>query len=408
VDGGEVELGYGPHTLQIAVEDLCHDLDPLLVQRKGRLIMLASEGTDPQTLAWVCQDYYMSRSFDAVPTLVRTLSQAYRDHPGLEQQLYLLVVQRGLDLSMVGNSQAIVRLARYSVVRDLFDPQARNTGYRVSLVEHDGSGVTPRLYSTTWRVVTGDVLLYAARPAAERISEEAMARVARRRGTAAEAARSLGRSPGGHEAAPFILARYAQLSAVPEVPAPVRTGPEPTPQKPPVRRQGTSPVLIAGLIALLSVALWAVFTDVHIDPQQIPEGLHTFFFPEPTPTLMPDAVAGEGEDLSTLVYGAPVLVAPYNGARVTGAQVALVWDWSGDLAEGERFEVTVQPPGREPPETTLTREARHTITRGAEGWYTWTVRVVDATGEEGSVPLSPRAEEVSFHWGATQLETPEP
>jgi hypothetical protein len=402
LDGKPVDLGFGPHTLQTAVEDLCQDLDPFLLQRKGRLMLLASESADPQALTWVCRDYYGSRSFDVIPTLVHSLTQAYRDHPGLESHLFLIAVQRGLDVSMVGNAQAAVRLARYNVVRDLYDPEAGNTGYRVAMTEHPSTRQAPALYSTVWRVVKGDVLLFTVRSVAERISAAALTRVARQGGTAQAAAQTLGRRLRGAERAPLIVIRYDQIAPVPDVPAPVRSDMQAPPApKPHVRRQGVSPVLIAGLVALLAVVVSAWVTGTRIRPAEIPGYLKMYFFPDATPTPAATPLAGqEGDAERYIIYGAPELVTPYDGARVSGVEVALVWDWPQDLAESERFEVIVRPPGGDAEGRTLTRERRHTISRSVEGWYVWTVRVVDVSDGESATALSPRAEEVSFHWGA--------
>lgn len=417
MDVKATELGYGPHTLHISVEDLCQDLDPLLLQRKGRLTLLASSTADQQILTWICRDYYSSRSFDAIPTLVHSLSQAYRDHPGFETQLYMIAVQRGLDVSMVGHAEAVVRLARYNVVRDLFDARASQSGYRVALTEHPGAGQTPTLYSTVWRVVKGDMLLFTVRSAAERISAGALSRIARQGGTAANAARALGRA--GHvsrervsrervsrervsQSAPLIVIRYAHIAPVPDVPAPVRSETEPPPAPAPrAPRQGVSPVLVAGLIALAAVIISFWATGSRIDPEAIPGYVQMYLFPEPTPTATPTPSPDEEREQElTLVYVAPDLVTPYDGARMTGPDVTLVWDWPRDLSPDERFEVILQPPGGDPEARTLTRERRHSIGQGAEGWYRWTVRIVAVADRQSPAALSPRADEVSFHWGA--------
>jgi hypothetical protein len=126
-----------------------------------------------------------------------------------------------------------------------------------------------------------------------------------------------------------------------------------------------------------------------------------YLFPDATPTPAPTPLAGEESDAEqSIKYDAPELVTPYDGARVSGVEVSLVWDWAQDLAESERFEVIVRPPGGEAEGRTLTRERRHTISRSAEGWYAWTVRVVDVSASEVTTATSPRAEEVSFHWSA--------
>ncbi len=398
------DIGYGAHTLQVTVNDLCQDLDPLLVQRKGKLIILATENADPQALAWICRDYYGSRSFDAIPTLLHSLSQAYRDHAELEHRVLLLAVQRGLDVYMVGNSEAVVRLARYNVVRDLFDPLASHRGFRVALTEHPGSGQIPALYSTVWRVVKGDLMLLAHRSAADRISAGALSRVARQARTAGAAARSLGRTGRVDAETPLMVIRYAQISPVPEVPEPARSESEPAPViKPRVRREGVSPVLVTGLIALVAVLVSVWATGTRLNLAELPGYLEMYFFPEPTPTagLTPVVSEAEGSE-QFLVYSPPELVTPYHGARIKGAEVALVWDWAAELGPDERFEVLLQPPAGEPEARTMTREHQHVVAFGTEGWYSWSVRIVDIADTASPVALSPRAEQVSFHWSAAE------
>lgn len=398
------DVGYGAHTLQVTVNDLCQDLDPLLVQRKGKLIILAAENADPQALTWICRDYYGSRSFDAIPTLLHSLAQAYRDHAELESRVFLLAVQRGLDVYMVGSSHAVVRLARYYVVRDLFDPLASHSGFRVALTEHSGTGQIPTLYSTVWRVVKGDLMLLTHRAAAERISAGKLSRVARQARSAAAAARSLGRTGHVNADTPLMVIRYAQISPVPEVPEPARSEMEPAPAvKPRVKREGTSPVLITGLIALVAVLASVWVTGTRIDLAALPGYLEMYFFPEPTPTVEVTPIVSEMEGSEqSLVYSPPELVTPYRGARVRGADVALVWEWAADLGPDERFEVLLQPPGGEPEARTMTRERQHVVTLGAEGWYSWTVRLVDGSDSAAPVALSARAEQVSFHWSAAE------
>jgi len=95
-------------------------------------------------------------------------------------------------------------------------------------------------------------------------------------------------------------------------------------------------------------------------------------------------------------------VTPYHGARIKGAEVALVWDWAAELGPDERFEVLLQPPAGEPEARTMTREHQHVVAFGAEGWYSWSVRIVDIADAASPVALSPRAEQVSFHWSAAE------
>jgi hypothetical protein len=402
LDSTPAEIGFAPHTLRATAEDLCHELDPLLLQRKGRLTILATETADRDVLGWICRDYYGSRSFDAIPTLLHSLSQAYRDHPGLAESIFLLVAQRGLDIFFVGNSQALVRLVRYNVVRDLFDPVAPRSGFRVAMAEHPGSGQAPALYSTQWRLVKGDVLLLTVQPAGEHIGDGTLRRALQMASSPDRAARSLKRHRRIPVEAPLMVMRHTPISPIPDIPSPGRQESEPERERPLDRqRSGVSPVLIAGLITLVAVLFTLWRTGTRLDPGDIPEYVQMMFFPAPTPTPDPTLEAGEEIEMpEDIIHEAPQLVTPYDGARVTGAQAVLAWDWGQDLGPSERFEVTVRPPGTEPEARTLTRERRHSINRDAEGWYEWSVRIVTVEITEAPVALSPRAEPATFHWSA--------
>jgi hypothetical protein len=398
VDSQSTQLGYGHHTLPMTAEDLCPDLDPALLARKGRLFLLATPEVNQQALVWICRDYYSSRSFDAVPTLVHSMTQGFRDHGDLEGSLFLLAVQRGLDMYLVGTVDAIVRLARFNVARDLFDPLAVRAGFRMALTEHAATVHTPALYSTVWRLVRGDVLLMTTRPAAGSIRSEGLLRVARSGGSMQRAARALSRR--GRASAPVIIVRFSQIMPVPDVPVPPRPDSEPQlPQAPRHHRAGTSPVLVAGLIAFLAVALMIWRTGANLQVSDIPAYLQAFFFAEPTPTT--PAESAEVQEIEEhITYEAPELVSPYAGARITAPQVELVWTMPVERTPDMRFELLVEGPANVPPVRTLTVGEQYTLTEGEPGWYRWTVRLISVTEGESPVALSPRAETVTFHWSA--------
>lgn len=398
-DGGN-QLGYAGSAQAISVEELYLGLDPLLLQRKGRLILLATADADRDALARLCREYYDSRSYDLIPTLVRALAQIYRDHAGLADELPLAVVLRGLELNMVGTEQAVVRLVRYGVVRDLFNTQASQRGLRVAMVRQPVSPQIAPLYSAQWRLVSGDVVLLTTRPVAERVGPASLGRVLRLTGSASRAAGLLARLPRVPDGAPLIVMRQGQFSPVPEMPG-AKPPPQEEQQARRQRRQGLSPIWPALLVALAAIVITVWATGVHLEVESLGEYMLMMLFPpaEPTPTLelaTPEAAATPS---APLAYVAPTLINPYPGARLQGPEIVLSWEWPNDLATDEFYQVIVRPPGEEEART-LTRTPRHTVSIGADGWYSWTVRIVDASDRDAPIPRSPEAEAVSFHWRA--------
>jgi hypothetical protein len=396
------DYGFANRTLRLSVEDLVGDIDPSLLQRKGRLILLTTEDTDREALTWLCRDFYQRRSFDVVPTLVESISAVYRDHPELQDQLHLVATVRGLDVHMVGNARAVVRLVRYGVMRDLFDASGPRVGPRVSMVRHETSARLPELYSAQWRLSTGDVLILTVQSVAEKAGEAMIQRVLRMTRSAQAAATALARLARGRRDAPLIVIRYAQLSPVPEMPGggPV-PAPEPDPAPRPHRRSGLSPIWPALLIAVLAIMLSIRLTGADFTDEGLRDYLMLLFFPPTTPT--PTAtLAQPREETQTqqpsLIYDSPELISPYDGARIEGEQVELVWEWEQALGEEEWFEVSLWRVGDEPEVVELTQTDRYMASGDINGWYDWTVRVVQRGEEDAVVPLSPLASSASFFW----------
>lgn len=391
-------LGYAGAAQPVSAQELYPALDPLLVQRKGCLILVATADADRSALAWLCREFYESRSYDPIPTLVRCLAQAYRDHPALAAECPLAVVLRGVELNMVGADQAVVRLMRYGVVRDLFNAQASRTGFRVAMTRQPVSPQIPPIYSAQWRLVTGDTLLLTVQGAARHIGARTLRRSNQVAGSASRAAALLARLPRVPDSAPIIVMQQGQFSPVPELP-----GAKPPPEAEPEsqrQRGGRSPIWVALAFAVLAVVTTVWITGARLQPEDIEEYMLTVFFPAPTPTPEPTPTMEANGLAGPLVYAPPSLVSPYAGARLQGPEVALIWEWQGELASNEFFELILRPAGDEPPARTLTRASRHVATIGADGWYAWTVRVVDGAERPTVRPLSPEAEPVSFHWRA--------
>jgi hypothetical protein len=394
------QLGYAGGAQAISAQELYPGLDPLLLQRKGRLILLATGDADRDALARLCREYYDSRSYDPIPTLVRSLAQVYRDQSGLAEHLPLAVILRGLELNMVGAGQAVVRLVRHGVVRDLFNAHAAQRGLRVAMTRQPVSPQIAPLYSAQWRLVAGDSLLITTLPAAERVGESNLRRILRLAGSANRVAGLLARLPRVPAGAPLIVMRQGRFSPVPEMPS-ATPPPHEEQQAQRQRRQGLSPIWFALLVALLAIVVTVWATGAHLEVEDLGEYLLMMFFPpsEPTPTLelaTPEEPATPG---APLAYDAPTLIHPYPGARLEGQEIVLSWEWPDDLAGDEFFQVIVRPPGEEEART-LTRTRRHSVSIGAEGWYSWSVRIVDAADRDAPIPRSPEAEPVSFHWRA--------
>ncbi len=393
-------LGYGGAALALTVQELYPGLDPLLLQRKGRLILLVTQEADRDALAWLCRAFYDSRSYDPIPTLVRCLAQLYRDRPGMAEILPLAIVLRGLELNMVGTDHAVVRLVRYGVVRDLFNAQAPKNGLRVAMARQPTSPQIAPLYSAQWRLVTGDALLLTVQAVAERVGPGALQRILKVGGTPNRAAALLARLPRVPEEAPILVMRQGEFSPVPEMPG-IKPPAEEQPPIPRPKRRGLSPIWVALLIAVVAIAgtFWA--TDLHLNIGELDDYLMMLFFPpaQATPTLEPTTAEPFASPTTPLPYAAPSLIHPYPGARLQGAEIVLSWDWPEALAPDEFYQVILWPPEEEPVYT-LTRAQRHIASIGADGWYSWSVRIVNAADRDAPIPLSPQADPVSFHWSA--------
>jgi hypothetical protein len=395
------DLGYSGSAQPLSVQELYPELDPLLLQRKGRLVLLVTDKADREALIWLCREFYESRTYDPIPTLVHCLAQAYRDHLPLPAELPLALVLRGLELNMVGTDQAVVRLMRYGVVRDLFNAQAARSGSHVAMTRQATSPQIPPIYSAQWRLVTGDVLLVTVQSVAQRVGEGALRRVVRLAGSAGRAATLLARLPRVPGAAPILMMRQGQFSPVPEMQG-AKPPPESEQQAQRHRRRGWSPIWPALLIALLAIVVTVWATGIHVEMDNLQEYLLMMFFPPVESTPTPEATTPEevAEPAEPLPYAAPALVSPYEGARLEGAEIILSWEWARELGADQFFEVILRPAGDDPEARTLTRVERHMVSIGADGWYAWSVRVVDGQDRQNPEPLSPEAAPISFHWRA--------
>ncbi len=394
-------LGYSSGAFELSAEALYEGLDPLLLQRKGRLILLATKEADRDALARLCREFYESRSYDPIPTLVHILSQAYRDQPTLAEQCPLAVVLRGLELNMVGTDQAVVRLMRYGVVRDLFNAQASQRGFRVAMNRRDVSPRIPPIYSAQWRLVSGDMLMFTVQSVAARVGAGGIRRVVRLSGSASRAATLIGRLPRVPGSVPIIIMQQGQFSPVPEMSS-SKPPPEAEQESQRRRKRGWSPIWAALLVTLLAVVVTLWTTGAHLDTDELQDYLLMMFFPPstPTPTLEVDAPEEEIIIVVDLPYDPPTLVSPYTGARLEGEEITLFWEWEGELAVSELYEVILWPAGNDPEARTVTGAQRHSVSIGEDGWYRWSVRIVDGTDRQNLVPLSPEAEAISFLWRA--------
>ena len=394
-------LGYSSGAQELSAEALYEGLDPLLLQRKGRLILLASKEADQEVLTRLCREYYESRSYDPIPSLVHILAQTYRDQPAMAQECPLAVVLRGLELNMVGTDQAVVRLMRYGVVRDLFNAQASQRGFRVAMTQRDVSPRIPPIYSAQWRLVSGDMLMFTVQSVAARVGAGSIQRVVRLAGSASRAATLIGRLPRVPGSAPIIIMQQGQFSPVPEMP---NTKPPPEAEQETRRqhRRGWSPIWVALLVTVLAVVFAVWTTGFHLDPDELQDYLYMMFFPPstPTPMLEVEAPIEEIVPVQDLRYEAPTLISPYTGARFEGEEITLFWEWEGELEVSELYEVILWPAGNDPEARTVTGARRHEVSIGEDGWYRWSVRIVDGTDRDNLLPLSPEAEPISFLWRA--------
>lgn len=126
--------------------------------------------------------------------------------------------------------------------------------------------------------------------------------------------------------------------------------------------------------------------------------------PTPTPTAVVTPLPATPTEIPSL--GTPLLLAPADGAIITGEEsVLLSWTSVGVLASDEWYVVTLKSPEKDAAVATwwtrntswrLPADYRPTGSAGLD--YTWRVQVRSDAKEKAGVPLSPVSEARRFTW----------
>ncbi|MGI5917540.1 MAG: hypothetical protein ACOX9A_13945 [Anaerolineae bacterium] len=393
--------------------------DPVLLARKGVLYFLSDPEVSPAILESICTSYYGDRCFDPIPCLKAALAAAYAEHPELCGQLPVAVVAQGLEISLVGTQEAAAWLIYHSGVRELLMPWKMAERYPCS------DEPVP-LYSTQWRLSTGDTVVISTQRAAHRLTDATMTR-ALRKGSFDSAAEALSRAVNrGHKEfhVPLSMIHVPGFRPMPSFTTPMQEAAmatqipatTPAPRKPP--RQGVSPIILALAVSLIAVAttLWIKRPAINLDnlsdmvigymltPVASPtaeDSTAQAETPVPVPTEAPDEAAEEIVREEGDILPPPDLVSPEQDDTLYGSPLRLVWSWDGELAEDEYFDVRLWRLGQPQESVGLTKDTELEERPKGEGWHAWTVVVVRENGNGTDEEISDEPPAVSFRWSPT-------
>jgi len=402
--------------------------DPLLLARKGRLVLLCDALVGADACVDLYRRYYTDPCFDVLPSLQAALAATYAEHPGMRQQLLLIVVLRGLDVLALGAKAAALLLVRDDEMRVLLGDHPEMPCARLV------RGLDVPLYVVQRRLGIDDSLVLTTRQAAARLSARVLRRILSSRITGDRAALLISRAAGkmGSAWEPVTVIRIPGFSPVPEF---AGLSPAAAPPPPKLRRQGStglSPVWIALLVALAAVAIvaaiekptislrawedlalqaltpqaqretatWAATQTSAAQQMAAPQSSGTLaataeLSPTPTPSATrtpksvrtvtpsapPPAVAVPSPTARN--YPVPQLLSPREAQDIRGDTVMLRWSWPGTLAEDEYFDVRMWREGSTKAGIAWTKNLEYQQRDAKEGWYHWTVVVV--RGKDGVI-----------------------
>lgn len=444
------------HQPALPSDDLAAWADPLLLARKGRLVLLCTGPLETQACVDLYRRYYTDSCFDTLPSLRAALAAVYAEHPEMRQRLLLLVILKGLDVLALGSAEAALLLVRDEETRALLGDRSE-TPYARPV---HGLGVP--LWAVQRRLGIDDSLVLTTRQAAKRLSARVLRRVLSSRVATDHAAmqisRAAGKVEGAHE--PVTVIRIPGFSPVPEF---VGFTPPVVPPPPKPKRQGSSalsPVWVALLVALVAVAAvvviekptisWRVWENLalqaltpeaqrqtataeasetrvalaHVTPEAPGASGAPGESVSPTPTTTPSAtrtrppagaVVPSPTPRPVVVlsptarnYPVPQLLSPREGQDIHEEIVTLRWSWPGTLGEDEYFDVRMWREGSAKAGIAWTKNLEYQQRDAQDGWYHWTVVVV--RGQNGVIEreLSREPQAFSFRLIGSAKETPQP
>jgi len=370
-----------------------------LVLRKGLIWFITDPMIDPALLEHLRIRFYRHASFDVVPCLVDILASEFRQDPSLAEQIHGVLVLNEMELDIVGTDELFVQQVRFSGVRTLF-------GASVSRLQRRQRGGSPdgaqswSLYSSHWVLMAGDVVIASTRMLAQRIKPHTLSQVVSKGRSLASIAQHLARRSRATRQmrVPVLALRIGGFAPVPEIGAAGKPLVDPSTSSPSRRDRGVSPIVPATVIALIVLVLAIVLRSPQVSRGELRELLWLLLIPPITPTATRTPTLPTETAIPTPVYPAPRLESPLDGAVVSERSVTLRWTWEGRLRPDEYFDVRLGRAGRGMESVGLTRDRFLTVEHTRNGWYEWTVCVVQAEEgtikEERSSPLSPW----SFFW----------
>ncbi|MBN1400442.1 MAG: hypothetical protein JXA74_06375 [Anaerolineae bacterium] len=431
-------------------DELQEQVEGSLLARKGLLLLLCPPETNPEALREVYARYYAGSRYDVIPELGDALAASYEQHPQLRHKLPLGAVILGLDVYLVGTEGAAVWMTHHDGIKAILGVGAGvQKGLPVAQGAAEGESWTLR--GAHVRLMVGDRLILSTRAVAERLRGARLKALARRRSAddlAAGVSGSLGRrrrepalvieAPAFAPIAPF---RPTPVAGQPAAQAPRRRRPRSG-----VRPRGErSPIWTALFVAAVAAgfSLWirrpglsreqlAEWRDLLLTPRPVvaedqAELAHGTVDPSalvrptqpverrPSATPSPGALAAESAAArpapsatpTAKIYAIPALISPAEGEHLTKTYLTLEWEWDGDLAEDEYFDVRLWRIGSQKRGIAWTKQTQYVERSGHTGWHSWTVAVV--RGREGVVLAElVEAPAVEFKWTVRGGEEPRP
>lgn len=422
----------------IAQDLLPPDADPALLTRKGYLYILADKRADSAWLAEIRAQYYNDTSFDILPSLQRALTAVYRTWPQARESVSLLLVLQGLDIFAVGTDTGAIWLVRFDEVKQLL-PNAREARLLDTLLP-TGDGIPAcNLYGLQQRLSTGDAVVMATQPGAERLTDAIIRRTLRRTEALEKVAGTLAKVASRHSnlPVPVTIIHVSGFTPIPDI------GPAQkwkVAERPPIKTtsRGVSPIVPALVVAACAIAFSLWFTGTTISKESLIQLVGWMLTPVPTvtpaggeatpapsetpsptssiearaslppvPTAMPSPAPGRSllqifaRPTATppppKQYPLPELMSPASNEKLAGQEVVLRWAWAGALEEDEYFDVRLWREGTPEKSIAWTKERTYTERSLASGWYNW--RVVVIRGHDGVIEqkLSEEPRPLSFY-----------
>jgi len=433
----------------IALTFLPPEADPALLTRKGYLYVLADSRADDAWVAEIRGHYYSDTSFDVLPSLQRALTTVYHTFPQARESVPLLLVLQGLDIFAVGTDTAAIWLARFDEIKQLL-PNVREARLLDTLYP---AGDIPgcNLYGLQQRLSTGDAVIMATQPGAQRLTDAAIRRAMHRTESADKIAGALAKTASRRSSLPIpvTVIHVSGFTPIPDI------GPAQKwkiAERPPIKAasRGVSPIVPALIVALCAIAFSLWFTGTTISKETLNQLVGWMLTPVPTetsvgsegtaepsetpsptpgsdsramPSPAPTATASPTTGRSLLrifsqptatpsptkpQYPLPELRAPLSNEKLAGQEAVLRWVWAGALGEDEYFDVRLWREGTPPKSIAWTKERTYTEHSLPSGWYSWTVVVV--RGHDGIIEqtLGDAPKPLSFYLQARSAPTAAP